>query len=87
MGQVNAPVPAAAAGSTANGAAITPSDTAVFSPLVTKLYVGTTGTLTVIMAGNGASIEFTPASGSYHDLCVSQVKATGTSATGIIGYW
>jgi hypothetical protein len=80
------PVPAGP-GTFANGVTIVPSDTLVLSPTPTSLYIGSTGSLTVVMAGNGAVIPIAAAAVGYHPLNVKQVKATGTGAGDIIGYW
>lgn len=67
--------------------AVTPSDSTALSYVTRWVYVGGTGTLTVIMA-DGTTCEFQgiPA-GTLLPIRVSQVKATGTSATLIVAMW
>ena len=67
--------------------AITPSNTVALSECTLKLYIGTGGTLKVVMNNDLASapVTFTVANDTFYALAVSQVFATGTTATGIIG--
>lgn len=66
--------------------AVTPNDTTVIS--ATKgLYVGATGNITVTMA-NGADVTFNALiAGQIHPISVTKVKATGTTATGIVAVY
>jgi len=66
-----------------NGAAITPSDTTVIA--ARSLYVGVAGSVSVVMAG-GATLTFQGvAAGTFLPIIVQKVRATGTTASGIIG--
>lgn len=70
-----------------SAAAITPSNSTVLSPPPTALWIGTSGTLVAVMAGNGGTVTVSvAASPPVTPLCVSQVLAA-TTATGIIGLW
>jgi hypothetical protein len=66
---------------------ITPSDVTQLPECTLRIYVGTGGTLAVVMNEDGADapVTFTVASGTFYKLAVSQVLATGTSATGLVG--
>jgi hypothetical protein len=66
--------------------AITPSDTTVFNPVARALYIGTaaTATLTVVTAV-GNTVAFANVGPGVLPLAVKQVKATGTSASNIVG--
>lgn len=66
--------------------AITPSDSVTFGA-TRAIYVGGAGALAVTLV-SGASVTFNgvPA-GAILDLAVTQVRATGTTATNIVGLW
>lgn len=66
---------------------VTPNDTTVFSPPLNGLYIGTAGTgaLTVV-TGAGNTVAFASVTaGLVIPIQVSQVKATGTGASNIVG--
>jgi hypothetical protein len=66
--------------------AVTPSDSADIK-LTRGLYIGGAGNIAVNM-GDGTSVTFTaPAVGVVHNLQVSRVLATGTTATNIIALY
>lgn len=67
-----------------SAANVTPSDTA--NNAFKYLWVGTAGTLSLITE-DGSSVTFTGvANNQYIYLRVKQVKATGTTATNIVGF-
>lgn len=77
--------------------AITPSDTAAVAIgpggcYAKKLYIGVAGNVTIIAAadqtnnGLGTPVLFTAHPVGYMDMQVRAVMATGTAATGIVGY-
>jgi hypothetical protein len=74
-----------------NAVAVTPSDTAKFSPPLRSLFFTATAaqTLKVDMAGTGIGITFTiGGAGTYIlPVAVIRVYATGTSVTGIVGLY
>lgn len=67
--------------------AVTKSDATVYSPPLRALYVGTTGDVAVVLADDSAPVTLTsiPA-GSILPIQVKQVKSTGTSAGGFVGF-
>ena len=67
-----------------DAAVITPSDTAFIQ--CNGIYVGTTGTVTVTTAV-GTSVLFTAVpAGAVIPLQITQIKATGTTASNIVGF-
>lgn len=67
--------------------AVAPSDTVDLVNVTKALFIGGTGTLTVIMQ-DGSTVLFTsPLAGQIIHLRVSRVKATGTTATNIVALW
>lgn len=65
--------------------AITPSDGTDLSEITRALYVGTGGDLSLITA-SGATVSLPNVqSGSVLPLRCRRVRATGTSATGLVG--
>lgn len=75
----------AALGSAKDGFAVTPSDTVAFATMTRGLYVGGTGDVAVIMR-SGAALTFSAVpAGTLLPIQASQVKATGTTASLILG--
>ena len=78
-------------GSAANGATVTPNDTQTLAalgiPTPIAIYVGATGSVAVSML-NGQSVTFAgvPA-GTILPIQVSQIFATGTTATSLVALW
>ncbi len=71
-----------------NAVAVTPSDTVPLTTPTRGLYVGTTGNLTVIMNLGTTPVTFSNIPvGLYDKLSVSQVMATGTTASNIVALW
>ena len=70
-----------------NVSAITPSDTANLLGTISAFTVGVTGTVTVDSAGGSKNVTLTCVAGWVYPLRVTKVYATGTTATGINGYW
>jgi hypothetical protein len=68
--------------------AVAPSDSTDLPNGITKgLYVGTTGDVVAVFAGD-TEIKLTGlASGVFHPISVKQVKATGTTATSIVAVY
>lgn len=87
MSQLPVPSNIYSPGPVSHAFAITPSDVAQLPQCTRRLYIGTGGTLAVVMNEDAADspVAFTVADATFYDLAVSQVLATGTSATGIIG--
>lgn len=72
-----------------NAIVVNKSDTTTYNPPLRKLFFSATAaqTITVGMAGNGASILFTyGTAGSYIlPISVTKVYSSGTTVTGIVG--
>ncbi len=74
-------------GSATGGGSVTPSDSTELTYTTRGLYVGVAGNVAVVMA-DGTSVTLTGlAAGVVHPLRVKQVRSTGTTATGIVGFW
>jgi hypothetical protein len=68
--------------------AVTPDNATDLSVVSRGLYIGTTGDISVIMAGNGQTVTFTAVpSGTLLPIAVSRVRSTGTTATNIVTVW
>ncbi len=65
--------------------AVTPSDSTDLEYTTRGLYIGVAGNLSVVMAGGDTVII--PVQAGLHPLSVSRVRATGTTATGIVAVW
>lgn len=74
------------AGPARNAAAVTPNDGTDLPNASRAILVGGGGTIAVVMAG-GMSVTFTAQDGSVLPICASRIKATGTTATGIVVLW
>lgn len=68
-----------------HAAAVTPHDDNDLATVARSLYVGGQGDVTVITAG-GEEVTYVAAVGYIYQM-VSRVKATGTTATGILAVW
>ena len=68
-----------------HGFAIVPHDTDELSEVTRALYVGSAGTLAVVLASGAAVTLANIAGGSILPLRVRQVKATNTTAAAIVG--
>ncbi len=75
-------------GPAVSAAAITPSDTTVFSAesIPKALYIGGAGNIRVVFADDSSPITITNvAAGSVYPFKVKQVYSSSTTATGIVG--
>ena len=74
-------------GSPYHAFSITPSDTAMLAACTLKIYAGGTGAISVILNRDDIDHPFTfqAVAHTFYDIAASQVLATGTTATGIIG--
>jgi hypothetical protein len=70
-----------------NALAVTPSDTTALSTPCRRLYIGVTGNLTIIPVGGQVAVEFQSVPVGFLDVHATYVKATGTTATGIVALW
>lgn len=66
---------------------ITTSDTTVYSPPLKRLYVGVAGDVSLVdVYGNTSLLKALPQNWySFANTPISKVKATGTTATNIVG--
>lgn len=68
--------------------AVTPNDGADLAVVTRGLYVGTGGDLSLVLKGNVSAVSFVGvAGGSVLPLRVARVRATGTTATDIVGLY
>lgn len=70
-----------------NASAITPSDTTNLPGMVAAFSVGVAGTVAVDTVSGLQNVSITCVAGFIYPLRIVKVHATGTSATGINGYW
>lgn len=70
-----------------NAVAVTPSDSTDLAYVSRALYIGTGGNLVVTMAGGGDVTFSNIPDGSILPIRVSRVKATSTTASGIISIY
>ena len=69
------------------GAAVTPADNAKLAKHTRGIYVGVAGDLTVVMR-SGDTLTFSGlVAGVIHPIQAIEIKAAGTTATGIVAVW
>ena len=67
--------------------AITPSDVTVYTPPLLGLYTGAGGAIAVVLVdGSAVTIANAPAGQWWPISNISKVMATGTTATGLLGW-
>jgi hypothetical protein len=70
---------------------ITPNNTTDLTKTVKALYVGVTGNVAVVMAGEAANaatlLVAVPAGTHLKDINISRIHATGTTANGLVGFY
>lgn len=69
-----------------NAAAVTPNDSTDLANTSRALSIGAAGTIAVDMVGIGDNVSLTVEAGIL-PLCVTRVRSTGTTATGIVALW
>lgn len=68
-------------------AAVTKSDATIL-PVTRGIYVGTTGNIAVVFAGDTAAVTMVaPALGVIHPWQVTKVMSTNTTASDIVAVW
>lgn len=68
-----------------HGFAITPSDSDALTEVTRALYVGGAGAVAIVLA-SGASVTLSGiAGGTILPLRIGQIRATGTTATSLVG--
>lgn len=70
-----------------NAAAVTPNDSTDLTTTARALWVGGAGDVSVITAGGDTVTLEGAAAGGIIPVCVSRVRATGTTATDIVALW
>jgi len=71
-----------------HAAAVTPSDTANLTHPTRYLFIGGAGNVKVDMLGGELGITLTAiAVGVLHNIAVTKVYSTGTTATNIVAVW
>lgn len=71
---------------TGGAVAVTPSDATVYDPPLRGLYINVAGTISIVF-WDGTTFAGSPAAGQIHAIAgISQIRATGTTATGIYGF-
>jgi hypothetical protein len=76
-------LPSSKVGSFKNAVAVSPSDSA--ANIFRAIYVGGAGSVALVPAGGGSAVTFVGlATGQILAVACSLVKATGTTATGLV---
>jgi hypothetical protein len=80
-------VPTAPSGARIHGMAITPGTT-VYSPPLTSLWIGVSGSLVVTLAGDtvAVTIPLVPAATQFNDYQIINV-GSATTCSDIVGFW
>ena len=67
--------------------AVTPSDSADLADVTTRIYVGGAGAISLIMADDASAVTLAAVPvGSYLDIRVRRINATGTTATNLVAF-
>ena len=67
--------------------AVTPSDVTNLGSPARSLYIGTTGNIAVVMAGNDAVVTFSNVPVGILPVQVKRVNSTNTTASNIVAMW
>ena len=67
--------------------AVAPSNAAVLANMTRAVYIGGAGSLAVVTAGGQSVVFQNLPAGSMVPVRVTQILATGTTATGILALW
>ncbi|MEV5054677.1 hypothetical protein MRBLRH13_000258 [Agrobacterium radiobacter] len=70
-----------------NAVAVTPSDSADLSTVPRAVCVAADGNVAMVMSGNGQEVTIAMVAGTLYPLAPTRIKATGTTATGIVAVW
>lgn len=68
------------------GYAITPNDTTILSPMTRQIQATTAGNIAIVFA-DATTLTVPFAAGEVRSMRAQQVLATGTTATGILGFY
>lgn len=74
-------------GAARNAIAVTPSDTADLSTVPRAVCVSADGNVVLVMSGNSQEVTIAMVAGTLYPLAPTRIKATGTTATGIVAVW
>lgn len=74
-------------GPAANAAAVTPSDSVDLATVSTALLASGAGVVSCDLQGSGTSVLIPIGAGVVLPVRVRRVRATGTTATGIVALW
>lgn len=69
-----------------SGEAITPDDATDLSFVTRGLYIGSTGTVAVVMLSGDEVVLNDAQAGVIYPIRIRRLKATGTTAAGLIGF-
>lgn len=67
--------------------AVTPNDASDLATVPRAIMVGADGVVVMVMSGNGQEVPFTMLAGIPYPFAPTRIKATGTTATGIVAVW
>lgn len=70
-----------------DAASVTPSDSTDLANTTRALYIGSQGTLSVVMAGSGNTVSFVLDKHELLPVRVTRVNATGTTCSNIVALW
>ncbi len=70
-----------------NAVAVTPSDSVDLGTVPRAISVGADGDVVMTMSGNGQDVTISMVAGMLYPLAPTRIKATGTTATGIVAIW
>lgn len=66
---------------------VTPSDANLLGQITTGLFVGGAGNIALVMSDNSAVTLTGVTAGTFLPISVTQVKATGTTATNMVAFY
>lgn len=76
-----------APGDATHAVTVVPSDTTIFSPPLSQLYVGVAGDLSILMMGDTVPVLLKAAPlGMLSGMLIQKVMTTGTAATTMVGF-
>lgn len=70
-----------------NAVAVTPSDSADLATVPRAICIAADGNVVLVMSGNGQEVSVAMVAGTLYPLAPTRIKATGTTATGIVAVW
>ncbi|MND21609.1 hypothetical protein D3C87_626180 [compost metagenome] len=70
-----------------NAIAVTPNDNTDLATVPRAICVAADGNVVLVMSGNGQEVTVAMVAGTLYPLVPTMIKATGTTATGIVAVW